>query len=110
MNDAGSMRCVECISDLDAEVEYLIQGKRPHCNAVFECFPFEALHHDEWLVFVIINLVNGTDPRMIECGGGTRFALEPFESLGIANEFFRKKLKCDMAAKLEVFRLIHHTH
>src|ERR1700736_4767960 len=48
--------------------------------------------------------------RMIQGRGCSSFTLEPLKRLRIVCQFFREKLQCDVAAELQVFRLIHHTH
>jgi len=42
--------------------------------------------------------------------GGSRSALESLQRLRIAGQFPGKELQRDMAAQLEVFGFVHHTH
>jgi hypothetical protein len=47
---------------------------------------------------------------MIQGGSRSRLAAKALESLRIVSQFLRKKLQGDVAAKLEVFGLVHHAH
>jgi len=47
---------------------------------------------------------------MIQCGSRSRLASKTLKRLRIVRQFLRKKLQGDVAAKLEVFGLVHHAH
>ena len=62
--------------------------------------PLQILHGNEWLAFVLIEIVNGTDMRLVQSRGGTSFALKPFDRNRVSCQFFGQKLECDSAAEL----------
>ena len=77
---------------------------------VLERLPFEKLHDDERLAFVLINVVNRADIRVIKRGSGLGLALEAFECLMIFGERLRQELESDKPVQLGVLGLIDHTH
>jgi hypothetical protein len=70
---------VQRVSNLHAEVDELIDGKRPAANQMLQRLPFEPLHHDEVLVAVEADVVDRADVRVIECRRGARSALKAFD-------------------------------
>jgi hypothetical protein len=58
----------------------------------------------------LVVFVDGADVRVVQCGRGFGFALETAEGLRIAGEFVGQELQGDVAAQLQVFRLVDHTH
>src|SRR6266481_674327 len=56
------------------------------------------------------NLVDGAYVRMVQRGRSFRFPPESAEGLRVVGEFVGQELQGDVAAELQVFRLIHHTH
>ncbi len=55
----------------------------PYANQMLQRLALEILHHDKWLPFVLTNVVNSANVRMIESGGGARLALEALEGLRV---------------------------
>jgi len=56
---------VESICDLDAEIKHRIDVHRLSGDLVLERHAFEILHRDERLAFMLPNLVDGADIRVI---------------------------------------------
>src|SRR5215469_11436781 len=75
-----------------------------------ESLPFEILHGDEGLAFILADFVNGADIRMVESRGGARFALKTLQSLAVLRKMFGEELQGDKAAELGVLGFINHTH
>ena len=48
-------------------------------NEVLEGVAFQVFHDDETLAFILIHVIDRADMRMIQGGGGPRFALEAFD-------------------------------
>jgi hypothetical protein len=44
---------------------------------------FQQLHRNKRLAFVFVNVVDGADTGMIQCGGGAGLALEALEGLAV---------------------------
>jgi len=82
----------------------------PYRNPVFQRLPFQVLHGDEGLAFMLADFVDGADVGMIERRGGPRFTLKPFEGLTVRGNALGQELEGDEAAKFGVLGLIDHTH
>jgi hypothetical protein len=59
---------------------------------------------------MLLNVVDGTDIRMIERRRGACLTLEPFQRLRICGHVLGKKFQGHETAELAVFGLIDHTH
>jgi len=66
-------------------------------NPVLQRLPFQQLHGDERLTFVLTDIVDRVDIGMIERGGCLGFAPEALERLTVVSERLRKKLECYVA-------------
>lgn len=73
------MRGGETVGDLDGEIEDLIERHRLSFKRVLERLPFQQLHHDERLPFVLAEVVDGRQVRMIHCGEKLRLTMETTE-------------------------------
>ena len=105
VNDAFGVRGFERVGDLDAEIEKLLGLERAAFDAMLERFAFEQLHGDERLAIVLANFVNRADVRMIQAGGGARFALESLEGLLILGHCLRQKFQRHQPPQFRVFGL-----
>ena len=70
----------------------------------------QQFHGDEMFAVGFVDFVNRADVRMVERGGGEGFALKALAGRGIVLHVGRKKFQRDVAAQLEVFRFVDHTH
>src|SRR5438132_6096001 len=61
MNDAVQVSFCERVCHLHCDVERLAQLKRLALDAACEGFAFDILHHDESMVIISANFVDGTD-------------------------------------------------
>jgi hypothetical protein len=77
---------------------------------MLEGLPFEILHDDEGLAFMLADLVNRADVRVVQHRGGARFAFETFESLRVQGEAVGQELERYKAAELGVLGLVDHAH
>jgi hypothetical protein len=59
---------------------------------------------------VFVDVMDGADIGMIECGGGFGLAPESFECGVILREPLWQKLEGDEAMELGIFSLVHHAH
>ena len=85
MNYANGMGGVECIRDLDAEIEHGVYVKRLPCDLMLQRHAVQKFHDDEGLPIVLADLVYRADVGMIESGGGTSFATEALQRLWIVS-------------------------
>jgi hypothetical protein len=75
-----------------------------------ESFPFQQFHGDERLAFMLANLVDRADIRVIQRGGGAGFPLKAIERLFVFQRIWREKLQGDEAAEGCIFGLVNDTH
>ena len=98
MDDAPGMGGLERIRDVDAERQKGRGLQWPSRNAVVQAHSVEKLHHDEGTAFVLAEVVDGANARMVEGRGGSGFPAEAFQGLRVRCHCFRKELECDGAA------------
>ena len=71
MDDSLLVGGIEAIGDLDREVQQFSQPfpRFPSLtlfDALPQCPAFQQLHHDDWLLFILSELVDRTDVAMIQ--------------------------------------------
>jgi hypothetical protein len=101
---------VQGIRDLDAQIEYRFDLHRLTRDHVPESLSLQQFHGDETSPIGLVNLVDCADVRVVQRGRSLGFPLETAEGLCVVSEFVRKEFQGDVAAELQVFRLIDHTH
>ncbi len=75
-----------------------------------ERLPLQQFHGDEGSPIGLVNLVDRADVRVVQRGRSLGLPLETAEGLHVVGKFVGKELQGDVATKLEVFGLVHHTH
>jgi hypothetical protein len=68
---------IERVGDLNSPFHDLIDRQGTTGEAVSERGSLEQLHDDEVMAFVLADVMNGADVRVIEGRGRARLALEP---------------------------------
>ncbi len=68
--------------------------------------PLEQLHGDEVPAFVLVDVVDGADVRVVERGRGARLAAEAFDRQRVAHELWRQQLEGHVAAETQVLSLV----
>ena len=79
VDDAFSMRRIECVGQLDGEGQN--QTRFPSVAQPMRCLSviaLEKLHGDERFAVLVVNLVDGADIGMIEGGRSAGLAAERF--------------------------------
>jgi len=79
MNDALQVSGVKRVSSLNSEGQSFVERKRLTGDGVLEGLAVQKFHDDERMAVFFADFINGADVRVIESGGGLRFALETFE-------------------------------
>src|ERR1700730_12978123 len=79
-------------------------------NHVFQRHAIHELHGNERLAFVLPNLVDGANIRMVERGSSTSFAAKAFERLWVFSYILGEELQSDKATKFGVLGLVYDTH
>src|SRR2546425_2966616 len=110
MNDPLRVRRIQSISNLNSQLQHLLVGKRLAGDAMLERLSLQELHDDEGLAWLLLDLMNHADVGMVECGGGSGFALESLERRLIARHLFRQEFEGHQPAELCVFGLVDHAH
>ena len=110
MDDSLRMGRVECVGDLDAQIEHRFDLQRLATDPVPERLPLQQFHGDEGSPIDLVNLVDRADVRVVQRGRSFGLPLETAEGLCVVGEVVGKELQGDVATELEVFRLIHHAH
>ena len=101
---------IECIGNLNAEIQDLLQGKRLAMNVLPKRFAIDEFHGDEWPVILLANVIDSADTGMIECRSGMGLAAKTFQRLRVLHHVVGKKFQGDRAFKTRVLCFVDHTH
>src|SRR2546422_313170 len=110
VNDPLRMGSIQCVGNLDGQLQQLLRVERPAGNAVLERLALQKLHDNKVLALVFINLMDGTDVGVIQGGGGASFTLEPLHRITVLGKLFRQEFQSYQTAEPGVFCLVHHAH
>ncbi len=110
VNDSLSVRGVQCISNLNPELQQFFDVQRFARDALLQRVALQQFHHDVGLAILLANLMNRADVGMVQRRGGPGFPLESFQRLPVFSQFFGEKLERNEAAQSGVFGLVDHTH
>src|SRR5207244_12092338 len=92
VNDTLGMSCLEPFRSLNGKVEELTHLERTVGDAVLQRCPFQKLHRDAGLGFMLPDLVNCADIGMIQGRGSARFPSKAFEGLCVPDDVVGDKL------------------
>src|SRR3984957_19129665 len=110
MNDAFGVSRVQCIGDLDAQINQTVSFERASQNRFPQSLAFEILHHNEAQAAMFANFVDGADVGVVQSGSGAGFTTKTLERLGIVRDVVGQKLQSDQATQGGILGAIHHTH
>src|SRR5215469_13177128 len=110
MNNSSGVRGVECVGDLDAEIEQTLEFQGTAACQFAKGLAVQILHHDKRPTFMLADFVDSADVRMIQRRSGPRLAAKTFEGCLVPGDFVRQELECDKPAEMSVFSLINNTH
>ena len=102
MDDADSVRGVESVANLRADVGNALRRHRPITDHV-DRRPLDEFHDEESHRLVGVgsrgfaDVVQRADMRMVQRRHGPRFALEPLPGLGVVRHVRRQHLDGDRA-------------
>src|SRR6516225_8212855 len=85
---------------------------------MLEGLALQVLHDDEGLAFMLINVVNGANVGMVQCGGSTGFPFEAFQSYGRSlsvplsetQHLLGQELEGYQRAEAEILGFVHYSH
>src|SRR5271155_201954 len=110
MHDALRVRGIESVGNFDGEFQRFIFRQGLAGDAVLERLAVQELHDDERALVLFADFVDGADIRVIECGGGSGFALETFQRRPISGEIIGQEFQRYEALQFGVFRFIDYAH
>jgi hypothetical protein len=110
MNDAGAMRTVERVGDLNADTERFVQFQRSLLQPPFERFTLEVLQDQERGALVLADVVQRADVWVIELRNRPGFAIEALAEPGIGRHRGRQHLYCDDAIEPGVAGFVDLAH
>src|ERR1700741_2784641 len=110
MDDASSVRRIQCVSDVNSQRQYLIDLHRTIADTMLQRHSVQKFHDDERVAVVVADLINGADVGMVECGSGTRFPAKTLQRERVLGLLFRKKFQGDETAEFGVLSLVDDTH
>ena len=110
MDDAGAVRALERLGDLDAVAEHLLERQRAFGQAIRQRLALEKLHHQIVDAVVRADVVGRADVRMGERRDRLRLALEPLAQTGIGREPRRQDLDGHGTVEPRVARAIDFAH
>jgi hypothetical protein len=110
MDDAFAVGGVQSVGYFDGQVQENVGVERPSADTMLQRGPFEELHGDECLSFLLADVVDCANVGMIQRGGGLGFALKAGQSLRIAGYSLRQKLERDKTSETGVLGFVDDTH
>jgi len=72
--------------------------------------PLDVLHHDEATLLSIFYLIDGTNIRMVEAGGGSGFSKQALSRLLYHQRSFAEDLDRDLSVKIEIVSKVNLAH
>ena len=111
MDDALFVCGVERLRDLTRYLEGFGSRQRaPGLQPFGERLAFNQLQHERAKIAVVLDVIDGSNIRVVDRGEDARFALESLQSVGIGRESRRQNLDGHFAAEPRVKRPVHLAH
>src|SRR5438094_3495843 len=110
MENTFRMCGIECVGNLNRKLQQFFVSHGLSCNATLESLSIQQFHRDKGLAFVLVDLMNRADIRMVEGGGGSGLTLKTLQRLVIARKSFWQELQGYAATQLRILGLIDHPH
>ena len=110
MNDALGVRRIQCIGNLDRQVQQQIHLYGLAMDALLERLPLKQFHGDEVPAIGLADFVDRANVRMVQSRCCPGFSLKPLKSGRIFLQLPRQEFQGDVPSQIDVFRLIHHAH
>ena len=110
MHDAEPMCGAQGVSDLDGNLERLVERQRTFPDPLRERLSLQQLHHEERGACVLANVVERADVRVCQLRDSAGFTVEPIAELRVLCEVRRQHLDCHRAIEPRVARTIDLAH
>ena len=79
-------------------------------EALIEALARDIRHHDEVMLRVALEAINGADVRVIQGTGGLSFSLKPGPRSTVTEGILGEKLQRHCSAKKSILGLVHRSH
>ena len=110
VDDAVAVRAIERVGDLGAVADHLVGGQRPARQPAGQRLALQVLHDEEGDAFLLADVVEHADVRMVHRPDRPRFAVEPLAQLRVVGEDRREDLDGDGAVEPGVAGLVDLPH
>ncbi len=107
MNDAPTVRCRECVGDLQTDQQRRFQFEWTACDELPHILAFNELHRDEMEPVNFVQIVDSADVWMVQRRCEARFAFESFQVCFLRAQFRWNDLDHNRASEFEVGRFVH---
>jgi hypothetical protein len=95
MDDALLVRLVQCVRDLDAVPEHLLDGQRTLFETSGQRFPVEILDDEVIDPVLVTDVVERADVRVRELRNGSSLSVEPLAKVLVRGEVTVENLQSD---------------
>ena len=111
MDNSSTVCPVEGVSHLNADVDDLMDLEGLGTGeAVSQRQAFHQFHDEEGSAFVLADVVDRADVRVIQRGGRPGFGSEPFHGRQIIGQVLGHELECHGTAQTDIFGSVHDAH
>src|SRR5205809_5352506 len=86
VDDAPGVCRVQCVGDLNAEIEQHLGLQRPSCDEVLKGLPLQEFHYDKVLSLVLSDLMDSANIGMVQTGSCPCFTLKSLQRLMIGRK------------------------
>ena len=109
MQNAGGVSSREAVRHARQQLDDLPPGARRGARPVLQCAAVDELRDDVLAPFVLADVVDRENMRMIQCRGHLRFALKAPPRVRV-EQLARKELDGHRSIEPRVRRAVHHAH
>src|SRR5439155_8778920 len=109
VDDAFRVCGIEGIGDLDAQIKYRFDFQRLATDPMPECLTLQPFHCDEASPNGLVDFVDRSDVRVVQCGCGLRLALETGQGLSVSGNLLRQELQGHETMEPDIFGLVNDT-
>ncbi len=110
VHDPFRVRGIERIRNFNRECDQRFIVQRTSHDHVLERHAIQKFHGNEAQALVLANFVNGADIGMVQGGGGSGFAPEALERLGVTRHIIGQEFQRNKTAQGCIFGLVDDTH
>ena len=110
MHHAAAVRFVECVGDLHAVLQSLIERQGTLFKTLGEGFAFDAFHDEIGDAILMTDVMQHANMRMIQARNGFRFTLETLVANRIGGKLRGKNLDGDGTFEARIAGAIDFTH